>query len=179
MKNLLLALLLFPTLVLAGNQVYNSGLEKPMPWYIGATMTGAAGFNLVKIGTVSMSSIYPANGYRGTVGFRMTAANVAKGSGIWFKQTPGYNLPVTAGSWRTYRDWTRCTKSMRILAVYSRADGSQFAVQYPSYTVGDGAWHRIAYNLRVPVGAVKVSIGRFAYQASSCVVDNIYFGSPL
>ena len=178
MKKLLLAVLLFPATVLAGNQVYNAGLETPTPYYMGAIPT-PAGFTPRKFGTLTKSYVYPATGYNGTIGLRFTAQNVSPGSGLWFTQTPAYRMPVVSGSWRTYRDWTKCTKAMRVLAIYTRANGSEFSVQYPSYTVGDGAWHRIAYNLQVPAGAVKVSIGRFAYQASSCVVDNAYFGSVL
>ena len=178
MKKFITALLLFPATVLAGNQVYNAGLETPTPYYMGST-PAPAGFMLRKFGSLTQTSVYPAEGYNGSIGFRMTAKNVATGSGLWFAQTPAYSLPVVAGSWRTYRDWTKCTKAMRVLAIYTRANGSEFSVQYPSYTVGDGAWHRIAYNLQVPAGAVEVSIGRFAYQDSSCVVDNVYFGSPI
>ena len=179
MRFIILAILLFPFSAFAGNQVFNAGLEQATPGYLGSTPLFPAGFKLYKYGTLTQSYVYPAIGYNGSIGLRLNVKNAAPKSGSWFTQTPGYNMSVVAGTWRTYRDWTKCTKTMGLRAVYTRADGSQFAIHYPSYTVGNNLWNKIQYNIQIPPGAVKVAIGRFAYQDSSCIIDNVYFGSVL
>jgi len=120
-----------------------------------------------KWGTLSATFTYPVAGHTGAKAAKVTVSSYRSGDAKWYFK----NVPVTAGNYYSFSDWSNATVGTEVVAQFHQSDGSDRYLGLGTVT-GTNAWKQFSTSFVVPSGTVSATVFHLIAAKGALTVDD-------